>query len=158
MRASSTRAVGRQALAAGAALALGSAVLLPSAGHAGPPVTVTNAWFRYLLPQVPAGGYMTLKNASAQPLILIGASSVACRMLMLHRSERQGGMERMVEVRHLTVPARGAVHFAPGGYHLMCMQPKMRPGQIVQVTLRFQDGGTITAAFSVYAMGQHDGG
>jgi hypothetical protein len=96
---------------------------------------------------------MTLKNSSAQAVVLTGASSAPCGMLMLHRSEQRGGVERMVDVPQLAVPAQGAVRFAPGGYHLMCMQPEMRPGEVVRVTLTFQGGGTITAAFPVYAVG-----
>ena len=72
-------------------------------------------------------------------------------MLMLHRSVDQGGQERMVEVASVPVPAHGKVSFMPGGYHLMCMSPAaaMRPGQSVPVTLRFADGGSLTASFPV---------
>lgn len=138
-----------------AALALGSTILLsPATSHADSPVTVTRPWFRYIMPQVPAGGYMTVKNSSAHAVVLTGASSPACGMVMLHRSEQRGGVERMVDVPRLRVPAEGSVQFAPGGYHLMCMQPKMRPGATVRVTLNFQGGSTLTAAFPVYAVGR----
>jgi periplasmic copper chaperone A len=44
-----------------------------------------------------------------------------------------------------------AVRFAPGGYHLMCMQPAaaMRPGKTVAVTLDFAGGETLSAPFPV---------
>ena len=72
-------------------------------------------------------------------------------MLMLHRSISQNGQERMVMVQSVAVPPHGKVSFMPGGYHLMCMSPsaEMRPGRSVPVTLRFADGGTLTATFPV---------
>ena len=117
---------------------------------AAPPVTVSQPWFRYVVAQVPAGGYMTLRNASRDPAVLTGASSPACGMLMLHRSETKGGADRMAPVKSVAVPPGGALSFAPGGYHLMCMQPRMKPGQSVDVTLTFQGGQTISAAFPVF--------
>ena len=107
------------------------------------------AWFRYLLASIPAGGYLTLANTGAAPAVLTGVSSPGCGMLMLHRTETVGGTDRMVAVRQVTVPPHGQVRFAPGGYHLMCVEPRMHPGQMVPVTLRFADGSRITVRFPV---------
>ena len=131
------------------AAALGLAVLAPASALAAPPLTVSQPWFRYLLAQVPAGGYLTLENASDQPAILTKASSPACGMLMLHKTVRSGGMEKMVAVPSITVPANGSFSFSPGGYHLMCMQPKMAPGETVPVTLSFAGGTELTVSFPV---------
>ncbi len=131
------------------AAALGLALLAPASALAASPITVSAPWFRYLLAQIPAGGYMTLHNTSDQPAILTAASSPACSMLMLHKSEGSGGMESMVSVPRVTVPANGTFRFAPDGYHLMCMQPKMKPGDTVPVTLRFADSAEITVSFPV---------
>ncbi len=135
-----------------AALALGSSLILPRAGRADPPVTVLNSWFRYIIPQVPAGGYMTLKNTSSQPMVLTGASSAACGMLTLHRTETSGGVDRMVPVAAVTVPAHGTFRFVEGGYHMMCMNPVMHIGQTVTVTLTFADGSRVPAPFVVYGV------
>ena len=94
---------------------------------------------------------MTLRNSSANPAVLTGASSPACGMLMLHRSESNGGTDRMVHVGSVAVPPHGSVSFTPGGYHLMCMQPRMKPGQSVSVTLTFQDGQTMESTFPVFS-------
>ncbi|MGH7006854.1 MAG: copper chaperone PCu(A)C, partial [Stellaceae bacterium] len=64
---------------------------------------------------------------------------------------------KMVMVKSVGVPAGGQVKFAPGGYHLMCMSPSkdVTPGHSVPITLRFKDGGTVTAEFPIRsAMGQ----
>jgi copper(I)-binding protein len=130
-----------------AALALGAAT---PAG-----VTVQKPWMRYLLPNLPAGGYMVLQNSSGTDAVITGASAPACGSLMLHESEDSSGMSMMMMVPSVTVPAHGQVAFAPGGYHLMCMQPHMKTGQSIAVTLTFKDGSTLQVAMPVYgAAGQ----
>jgi copper(I)-binding protein len=127
-------------------------LLLSSAAFAAPPpgVTVAKPWMRYLLPSIPAGGYVTLQNSSDTPAVLTGASSPACGMLMLHQTQDMSGMAMMMDVPSVTVPAHGSVSFSPGGYHLMCMQPVMKPGTTVQVTLKFQDGSALAVAMPVF--------
>jgi copper(I)-binding protein len=71
-------------------------------------------------------------------------------MLMLHKSQDSSGMAMMMDVPSVTVPAHGSVTFAPGGYHLMCMQPSMKIGETVNVTLMFQDGSKLAAALPVF--------
>ena len=87
----------------------------------------------------------------ATPQALVGASSSACGSLMLHQSVTKNGVEQMIMVPKVAVPAHGTLQFAPGGYHLMCMSPAatMRPGQSVPVTLQFEGGGTLSASFPV---------
>jgi copper(I)-binding protein len=114
-------------------------------------VTIDNPWFRALPNNLPAGGYFTLHNASQTAVTLTAASSPACGMLMLHKSESMNGMASMEDVASVPVPAGGFVAFAPGGYHLMCMKPTpaMKPGANVPVTLQFADGTRIVSAFTV---------
>jgi periplasmic copper chaperone A len=71
--------------------------------------------------------------------------------VMLHKTVKTNGTESMVMVPSVAVPVHGALKFAPGGYHLMCMQPAaaMRPGKTVAVTLDFAGGGSVSAAFPV---------
>ena len=108
-------------------------------------------WFRFITPTLPAAGYFTLTNATAAIQTLVGASSPACGSLMLHQSVTKDGVEQMIMVPKVAVPAHGTLRFAPGGYHLMCMSPEpaMRPGQSVPVTLQFEGGGTLDAEFPV---------
>lgn len=136
-----------------ATLALGSFFLLSATGLAAAPITVTHPWFRYIMPEVPAGGYMTLTNATSRSLILTGASSLACGVMMLHRTEQSGGMDRMVAAGTVAVPAHGTFRFAPGGDHIMCMHPVMQVGASVPVTLTFADGSKVQVSFTVYGVG-----
>lgn len=117
-------------------------------------VTVTGAWFRTLPGGLPAAGYFTLKNADAKPIALIGASAAGCGQLQLHMTHDMGGMKHMMEVTKIDIPAGGSFVFATGGYHLMCMEPKLTTASTVPVTLRFSDGSSVTASFDVRAAGK----
>lgn len=114
-------------------------------------VSVTDAWFRALPAGLPAGGYFSLQNRSAEPVSLVGAKSPACGMLMLHKSTVSGGVSRMEDVPIVRIPAGGTIAFAPGGFHLMCMNPTsaLTPGGFVPVTLMFVDRSEVQANFTV---------
>ncbi len=126
-----------------------AAAVSVGAAHAAPAVTITDAWFRSLPGSLPAGGYFTLHNPTAKTLSLTGAASPACGMVMLHKSDAMGGMERMEDVTAIDVAPGGTLSFAPGGYHLMCMDPKMKIGGHVPVTLEFAGGTKLTIDFAV---------
>ena len=115
------------------------------------PLGVSDAWIRAMPAGIPSGGYFTLHNNGAKDAVLTGAATPACGSLMLHQSEMTGGMSSMHHVDEVDVPAGGRVAFAPGGYHLMCMQATsaITPGGNVPVTLMFKDGSKVTASFSV---------
>lgn len=112
---------------------------------------VSHPWLRMIIPSRPAAGYFTLSNATDQTQVLIGAASPACAKLMLHQSLNENGLERMVMLNSLPVPAHGAVTFAPGSYHLMCMSPSKEvvKGHAIPITLRFANGTVLTANFPV---------
>jgi hypothetical protein len=125
----------------------GASPRTPAAGEIG----ISNAWFRALPAKLPAGGYFDLHNGGKIPAHLTGAQSPACGMLMLHKSSEKGGMSSMEDVQSIDVASGATVKFAPGGYHLMCMEPTaaMKPGGAVAVTLKFSDGSVATAKFAV---------
>lgn len=113
------------------------------------PIAITGGWMRALPGNLPAGGYFTLKNGSEKAITLTGAESPACGMLMLHKSEEMSGMSSMSDVESIDIPAGSTVNFAPGGYHLMCMDPVLKQGTTVTVTLQFAGGAKIAAPFAV---------
>jgi periplasmic copper chaperone A len=150
-----------------AAVAPGRAAAAPGAQ-----LSVSGQWIRALTANLPAGGYFTLANNSNRPERLVGAASPGCGSLSLHQSIHKhamnamtandpanprggmasmGGMSSMQPVSGIVVPPHGSIRFAPGGYHLMCEQPTdaVRAGQSIAVTLRFEDGNTVTASFPV---------
>ena len=124
--------------------------LLATAAHAAE-VQISDAWIRALPPPAPSGGYFILRNTGKAEIVLTGAKSSACGMLMLHRSKEMGGMSSMEDVSSVPVPPSGEIRFMPGGYHLMCMDPTpaMKPGATVSVTLKFSDKSEAKADFAV---------
>ena len=126
-----------------------------TASQAASGVTVEKPWMRFIIKARPAGGYFTLHNGTSKAMQLIGASSPACGMVMLHQTKNENGIEKMLPVKGVTVPAHGMIKFQPGGYHLMCMKPKdtMVVGHKVPVTLKFAGGGAVTAPFPVKGVG-----
>ena len=127
-----------------------AAVLLASPALAAD-VEITDAWMRALPAKLPAAGYFTLHNKARSAVSLTGAASPLCGMLMLHRSVDKGGMGSMEDVQSVAVPPGGTIRFAPGGYHLMCMEPAagLVPGGKAPVSLSFSDGSRTSAAFAV---------
>ena len=125
------------------------ALLLTSSVAQAAPFDVSGAWFRSLPGKLPAGGYFTAQNNTRHDVAITGVSSEACGMLMIHQSSNKGGMSSMDMMEKVTVPAGGQIRFAPGGYHLMCEQPKMKIGGKVPVTLHLAGGNSVTVAFEV---------
>ena len=114
-------------------------------------ISIIGGWFRALPSGLPAAGYFELHNDSGHRLTLVGATSPACGMLMLHRSTNANGMSGMEDVTSVAIAVGQTLSFAPGGYHLMCMQPSagMKVGAQAPVTLQFEDGSHVTAQFAV---------
>ena len=116
---------------------------------------VSDGYMQTTIPSRPAAGYFTLKNNGDVDRVLVGASSPGCESIMMHKSESVGGMEKMLMVDNVPVPAHQSVAFARGGFHLMCMSPaeSMKPGSSVPVTLTFEGGLSLTSQFPVRSAG-----
>jgi periplasmic copper chaperone A len=135
-----------------AALATFSLSPLPaSAAGTASDLVLSKTWMKLIVPSRPAAGYFTVENHGKSTVKLIGASSPGCGSLMLHHSAMKNGVMEMRMVKDVPVEAGGTLSFQPGGYHLMCMEPneKVRPGKTVPVTLKFDNGTTLTKDFPV---------
>ena len=151
---SSSRASGPASARLILSAALAGALLTAagSAAHAAG-VTIEKPWMRFIIKARPAAGYFTLHNGTNKAVSLTGASSSACGMTMLHQTKEENGVAKMLPVKSVAVPVGGKLTFRPGGYHIMCMKPKMKIGDSVPVTLKFADGKTLTAKFAVTGPG-----
>jgi len=128
-------------------LALTAAPALAAAG-----LSAHEPWVREAPPMARMlAGYVTLKNATGQPVTITGAESPAFGAVELHRSVIKNGVAHMIKQDHVTVPAHGKFSFEPGGYHLMLMQPKhpLKAGDNVKMTLRLKDGRTLSFTMPV---------
>lgn len=125
--------------------------MMLSVGARAADLNVSEAWIRVLPGGAPAGGYFVLRNGARQPVVLVGARSAAFGHVMMHQTAEEGGVSRMLPVERVEVPAGGKVAFAPGGYHLMLMQPtrKVAAGDRIQVTLELAGGQKLTTEFQV---------
>jgi copper(I)-binding protein len=124
------------------------AVLMPLAAEAAK-ITIAEPWVRALPGN--AAGYFTLTNDSDKTIVLVGARSSACGMVMLHKTSREGGMASMSGMTEVRLAPHETVKFAPGGLHLMCMDQTaaMKPGKTVTMTLEFADKSQNPVSFAV---------
>lgn len=124
---------------------------LLSASVSAADVKVSDAWIRIVPGGAPAGGYFVLHNGAMQPIVLVGARSAAFGRVMMHKTAEEGGVSRMQPVERVEVIVGGKVAFAPGGYHLMLMQPnrKVEVGDQINITLEFAGGQRFTSDFQV---------
>ena len=96
-------------------------------------------------------GYATLSNPCAKAAAVTGVSGDDFAMAMIHQTTVAGGTSRMRQVEVLAIPAKGEVRMAPGGTHVMLMQPKreLHEGDKVRLSLTLEDGRVLSADFVV---------
>jgi len=125
--------------------------LVPAAGKA-EGVSVRDAWIR----QAPPGatvmaGYLELRNSTSRPQVLEAASSTGFASVMMHRTVVRDGMAGMEHLSRTELAPNASLIFAPGGSHLMLMNPKqaLRAGDTVVVELEFRGGLVLPVTFAV---------
>ncbi|MDH3760319.1 MAG: copper chaperone PCu(A)C [Gammaproteobacteria bacterium] len=119
------------------------ALLLPTSAYA--ELEISEAWIKNLPPPVPVrAGYMTIYNPQSRALSIVEIHSDSFASVEIHKTLMQDGMMRMEQVVALKIAAGETVQLAPGGLHLMMMQPVQptRPGEIHRITIEYDDGST----------------
>ncbi|MEO2136991.1 MAG: copper chaperone PCu(A)C [bacterium] len=115
-------------------------------------LAVMDAWVREADARAPANaGYMTLVNVGQEAVSLVKVESPAFGRIEVHEMAVVDGLMRMREVEQLLVPPGGQAKLAPGGKHLMLMEPVRRAeaGQTINMTLSFESGRTQVVAVPV---------
>jgi hypothetical protein len=115
-------------------------------------VSVRDAWVRESPPGVAMmAGYMALRNNTSRPQVLVAASSSGFETVMIHRTIVRDGMAGMEHAPQIQLSPNANLLFAPGGYHLMLMNPKrkLRAGDRVDIHLEFRGGLVLPVAFEV---------
>ena len=81
--------------------------------------------------------YFTMRNPSAEPLVLYGVEIDVAAGASIHRSMDHNGMARMVAQDSVIVPADGSVAFAERGLHVMAtnLHTALRIGDTVVVRI-----------------------
>lgn len=133
----------------------------PALAQAKGDLQIEKPWARATVPGAAVGGgYLVIRNNGAEPDRLVGVASPVSARVEMHEMAMEKDIMRMREVKGVAVPAKGAVEFKPGGYHLMFMELKapLKQGDKVPVTLRFEKSGELKADFSVESAGSAGSG
>jgi copper(I)-binding protein len=106
---------------------------------------ITEAWIKNLPMVVPMrAGYMDIFNNQARTVNIVWLKSEAFARIEIHRSVEKEGMMSMHPVSVLAISSGETVRLAPGGFHLMMMNPlkKLAPGEYCIVTIGYDDQST----------------
>jgi copper(I)-binding protein len=120
-------------------------------------ISVTGAFSRAMLPNAPVGaGYMTITNAGSAADRLLSATTEATPNVELHDMKVTDGMMEMTPLPEgIEIPAGGTVTLAPGGLHMMFINPHaaFKEGECLAVMLTFEQAGELAVQLSVGAVG-----
>ena len=117
----------------------------PLGSAAAGPLTITDAWIRATPPGArTAAAYLTIANTGAADRLLGGATPAA-RSVEVHTHVDERGLQRMVRLAELGLPAGETVRLTPGGIHLMLVDvaAPLAAGASVTLSLRFAAAGTL---------------
>jgi copper(I)-binding protein len=95
--------------------------------------------------------YVEITNSGSSDDALVGISTPAAGMPMLHETVVTDGIASMPHAMSVPVPAGQTVQLAPGGYHgmLMGLTAVLKEGDRFPVTLTFEKAGEVTANVDV---------
>lgn len=114
---------------------------------------LADGWARQGPPGMPMlAGFGTLRNACEAAVTVVSASSPAFGAVELHETRMgEDGVSRMRPVPRLAIAPGETATLAPGGLHLMLMQPvnPLEAGQRVEVTFVLDDGREIAGQLEV---------
>lgn len=120
-------------------------------------LTVSGAFTRATLPDAPVGaGYLTVVNAGAADDLLVSVTSEIAPTIELHTMSIVEGVMRMEQLPEgIAIPAGETVSLAPGGLHIMFIGPNQPfiEGECVEVTLTFENAGTLPIMLNVGPVG-----
>jgi hypothetical protein len=143
-----------------AAIALAILLAAAACSRDEPAVTVTDVTAYAGLPGQPAGvAYFSLKNSRAAAVTLRRVSSPEFGRVEMHTTLVDDGIARMMALDSLTVAERSGVDFAPGGPHLMLMEPvnRLAVGDVVTLEFHFDFDGEFPPGKARQAVSDEDG-
>jgi copper(I)-binding protein len=119
--------------------------LLAACAAAVEPPAISDAWIRATPPGArTAAAYLTITGGAAADR-LVGASTPAAGAVEIHTHVAAGGLQRMVRLEDLGLPAGEPVRLEPGGMHLMLLDlaAPLEAGTKVRLSLRFAAAGAL---------------
>lgn len=134
------------------ALALAATATLGGCDAGPRKLSVDGAWVRLAaVPGRPAAAYFTVHGAEDTPATLISVTTDVAIRAEMHESMANG----MRPIDRVAVPAGADLPFAPGGRHVMLfsVNPGIKPGALMTLTLTFADGTRLQRKATVLAAG-----
>jgi len=113
-----------------------------------PALVVQNAWTRLTPGTDVAAVYLTVRNVSARPVIVIAVQSPIARQAMIHETKTESGQARMRPHEQLVIAPGQTVKLEPGGLHVMLhgLARPVIPGQSLPLVLLLDGGGSVQVA------------
>lgn len=92
--------------------------------------------------------YMTIHNQGGIPAVLTGISSSLFARVELHQTVLKDGVARMQALGAVTIDTNSGIDFAPGGRHVMLLDPNraLKPGDEVTLQFHFESGAILIVA------------
>ncbi len=142
-------------------MVIGLTALCSVSAFAGDALVVTDAWVRAAPPGVKThAGYLTLHNNADAHVSIVAAHSPQYEQAEIHYSRIVDGVATMTRQDQITLPPGGVLKMAPGGFHLMLMNPKvaLQEGDTVEIALQMASGEALSFAATVTKTGgmSHD--
>ncbi len=106
---------------------------------------ISEAWIKNLPMAVPVrAGYMSIINNQAHTATIEWLTSDAFARIEIHRSIEKDGLVSMQPVHTLAIGPGESLQLAPGGLHLMMMNPLkgLVPGNKIILTIGYDDQST----------------
>jgi copper(I)-binding protein len=98
-----------------------------------------------------AGGFITIRNDAPAADRLISAASPRAGRVELHDMSMENGIMQMRPVESIEIAPGATVSLAPGGLHMMLLDlpSAFAPGEMIPITLTFEQAGVIETALTV---------
>lgn len=98
------------------------------------------------------GGYLSITNSGSTDDRLLEVRAEFPRV-MIHNTEMDGDVAKMVHLEGLDIPAGETVTLEPGGMHVMFMglSAPFEEGEKIEATLVFEQSGELEITFNVEA-------
>lgn len=110
-------------------------------------VSVVDPYVRLAPPNAMAtGAFMVLKNAGDKDAKVVKADNPVSKATELHTHLNENGVMKMRPVPAVDIKAKGETVLKPGSLHVMMIDMKkpLKEGEVVPITLTFEDGSNKT--------------
>ena len=118
-------------------------------------LTVRHAWSKVTIGAGrPGVFYVEITNNGSTDDALVGISTPAAGMPMLHETVIKDGVASMPHAMTIPVPASQSVRLSPGGFHgmLMGLAAALKEGDSFPVSLSFEKAGEVTVNVEVLSL------